>query len=116
MTCIDVEFLYPPALLFPNKGGHWTTKQKTMTKYRSDCHLIASQYSPEFSDNEIAAHFKIWTTRKNVDLDNVLAASKRGIDSFCKAWSVDDKMLNPITLERMGTQKGGKILITFSQK
>jgi hypothetical protein len=110
---MQIEIPYPPAKLSPNSGGNWRSKQAVMEKFRNDCYLIGKTNPATFNDGDIQM-VMLANMRENADLDNLLASCKRGIDSLCKAWVVDDKRLNPIVLVRAG--KGKKIILEFSQK
>lgn len=50
-------------------------------------------------------------TKRQPDLDNLLAACKHYLDGVALAMGIDDKRFRPITLDFGGVEKGGAVRI-----
>lgn len=107
-------FPYPPSKLNPNQASrlHWAAKIKTRNSYKLICYELAKKNIPFLPQGNI--HIEITfcpSTRRSFDMDNALAAFKAGLDGIAEAWGVNDKMFNPITIQRGEVIKDGCVKI-----
>lgn len=109
---------FPPKDLFPNRasGKHWGSLYKLKSDYRESSTWLAKSQLGDWKHNRnqivltLAFHMpdKRWR-----DADNCLAAAKAGIDGLADALMVNDRIFNPIIVQRILGEKPGKLIITL---
>jgi len=109
---------FPPKDLFPNRasGKHWGSLYKLKLDYRESSTWLAKSQLGDWKHNgnqivlTLAFHMpdKRWR-----DADNCLAAAKAGIDGLADALMVNDRIFNPIIVQRILGEKPGKLIITL---
>ena len=109
---------FPPKDLFPNRasGKHWGNLYKLKSDYRESSTWLAKSQLGDWKHNgnpivlTLAFHMpdKRWR-----DADNCLAAAKAGIDGLADAIMVNDRIFNPIIVQRILGEKPGKLIITL---
>ena len=109
---------FPPKDLFPNRssGKHWGSLYKLKSDYRESSTWLAKSQLGDWKHNgnqivlTLAFHMpdKRWR-----DADNCLAAAKAGIDGLADALMVNDRIFNPIIVQRILGEKPGKLIITL---
>lgn len=109
---------FPPKDLFPNRssGKHWGSLYKLKSDYRESSTWLAKSQLDDWKHNgnpivlTLAFHMpdKRWR-----DADNCLAAAKAGIDGLADALMVNDRIFNPIIVQRILGEKPGKLIITL---
>lgn len=109
---------FPPKDLFPNRssGKHWGSLYKLKSDYRESSTWLAKSQLGDWKHNgnpivlTLAFHMpdKRWR-----DADNCLAAAKAGIDGLADAIMVNDRIFNPIIVQRILGEKPGKLIITL---
>lgn len=109
---------FPPKDLFPNRssGKHWGSLYKLKSDYRESSTWLARSQLGDWKHNgnpivlTLAFHMpdKRWR-----DADNCLAAAKAGIDGLADAIMVNDRIFNPIIVQRILGEKPGKLIITL---
>ena len=109
---------FPPKDLFPNcaSGKHWGSLYKLKSDYRESSTWLAKSQLGDWKHNgnpivlTLAFHMpdKRWR-----DADNCLAAAKAGIDGLADALMVNDRIFNPIIVQRILGEKPGKLIITL---
>ena len=108
----------PPKDLVPNRasGKHWGSLYKLKSDYRESSTWLAKSQLGDWKHNgnpivlTLAFHMpdKRWR-----DADNCLAAAKAGIDGLADALMVNDRIFNPIIVQRILGEKPGKLIITL---
>lgn len=109
---------FPPKDLFPNRasGKHWGSLYKLKSDYRESSTWLAKSQLGDWKHNgnpivlTLTFHMpdKRWR-----DADNCLAAAKAGIDGLADALMVNDRIFNPIIVQRILGDKPGKLIITL---
>lgn len=111
-----VTLPWPPAPLKPNARAHWSVKAKAAAKYKRDC-LICCQAAGlrvlPWDSMHVAITFRPPSARR-ADLDNMLAATKSGLDGLSAATGVDDSRWT-LSLSKGAPMKGGAVLIEVSE-
>ena len=103
MRVITLE--YPNMALSPNRkhGKHWTTTQQAKKlAYEQGYYGAKMIYATDNPANEptpLKITF-VQSDKRKRDLDNLLSASKPVIDGIAKGMGIDDRLFEPITLER----------------
>ena len=103
--------------LKPNWSGHYMQKAKAKAIYRSECERITLNALHNYpggvsSFSTIKAKF-YKPNNRHMDLDNMLASIKSGIDGMCDALQINDKQFSTIVIEKSDTI-GGYIEIELS--
>lgn len=110
-----IKLPFPAPELFPNrKNGrshHGTAEAKA--KQRDDAFYLTKQaartYQVPTGHIPLSIVF-VEPTAHHRDLDNMLAASKAAIDGMAKALGVDDKVFQPVLIDRGGVQAPGAMI------
>ena len=85
-----IELPFPPATLNPNRKPHWAVKAKAFKKYKFQCFALLTQYRDELQGRAaFSIEFRPPDGRRR-DCDNLLAATKAGIDALSQVTGVDD--------------------------
>ena len=111
-----IDLPFPPAKLNPNARHHWTALVKVKEKYGQDCFTLANAarkraaWVPHKGDIPLTITYIVPDRRKR-DRDNLLAASKRGLDSVAKALGVDDSQFEPILIRREFGKRPGAMIV-----
>lgn len=118
----DIKFIlpFPPSKLSPNGRTHYMAKAKIAASYKSICKEYAEaslQHGVEFPESgKIPVSIMFYEPDKRTrDLDNMLSASKAGIDGMCEVIGVDDKRLRPVRYMDAGepSKKDARVEITL---
>ena len=111
-----IDLPFPPAKLNPNARHQWTALVKVKEKYGQDCFTLANAarkraaWVPHKGDIPLTITYIVPDRRKR-DRDNLLAASKRGLDSVAKALGVDDSQFEPILIRREFGKRPGAMIV-----
>lgn len=113
-----VALPYPPSELLPNKARtrHWASNGKVAADYKQDC-LTACREAGGVLDwcpdlpvmVELSFHRH---DKRHVDLDNLLAATKAGIDVISTFIGIDDKHFE-FTIRRGEVRKPSVVVVTI---
>jgi crossover junction endodeoxyribonuclease RusA len=101
-----IELDFPPAELFPNRaaGKHWGAVYKKKMDYKHICGILTIDQVKHRLQNPKSIALTL-TYRmpdgRHRDADNLLAASKAGLDAMAMALGVNDKIFEPITIRRV---------------
>lgn len=103
--------------LKPNWTGHYMQKAKSKAIYRAECEKITLKEMGAYpvgvsSFSTIKAKF-YKPNNRHMDLDNMLASIKSGIDGMCDALQINDKQFTTIIIEKSDSI-GGYIEIELS--
>jgi crossover junction endodeoxyribonuclease RusA len=92
----------PPKELSPNARIHWSKKVRFKNQQKDLGHALASRYAHEFTDaKSIAVSLIYYTkTKRSRDSDNLMASCKAIFDGIAMGLMVNDKIFNPITIDR----------------
>jgi crossover junction endodeoxyribonuclease RusA len=107
---------FPPSELMPNSknGKHWATTHKVKTQYKEDCFYLTKAEGKDFINDgkEIKVTLMYFMPdKRHRDVDNLLAASKAGLDGVAQALGVDDKHFQPISVYRFPGEKPGSLIV-----
>jgi Holliday junction resolvase RusA-like endonuclease len=93
--------------LKPNWSGHYMQKAKAKAIYRSECERITLNTMRDTwkASNKLRITF-YKPNNRHMDLDNMLASIKSGIDGMCDALQVNDKQFTEIILIKADTIGG----------
>lgn len=108
-----IELPWPPRSLWPNVAvrEHWTRKAKALKQYREDASLLCIIQRVPRMKAPVSARFTFCPPDKRArDLDNMLAATKAGIDSIAAHIGVDDQHWS-MTIARGEVRKGGAVVV-----
>jgi Holliday junction resolvase RusA-like endonuclease len=112
---MKIELDFPPADLFPNRsaGKHWGAVYATKSAYKEKCWwATAAQAEPLHNPKAIKLTLTyMMPDGRHRDVDNLLAASKAGLDAMAQVLTVNDKIFEPITVHRVYKCKPAKIVI-----
>lgn len=92
-----IDLPYPPPELLPNKSRtkHWGKNSGVAAKYKEDCRNACRDSGAQHDwCPDIPLMVKLTYHRhdkRHVDLDNLLAATKAGIDAVSDYIDLDDK-------------------------
>jgi crossover junction endodeoxyribonuclease RusA len=112
-----IKLDWPPKELHPNARVYFRTKAAVTKIYRKAAYERADWGNFFHADVESDIAVRIMfhpPDRRRRDLDNMLASIKAGIDGIADALCINDRLLNPITIERCEPVKGGRVLVTFA--
>lgn len=111
-----IELDFPPADLFPNRanGKHWGAVYKKKMDYKNVCGwaTVSQIKEPLQNPKSIALTLTyMMPDGRHRDVDNLLAASKAGLDAMAQALKVNDKLFEPITIHRMYKCNPAKLVV-----
>jgi len=105
---------WPPRDCSPNSRGHWAKTAKAKRAYRTACAWTAKSQGAGKLDAQalhIGLHF-IPPSRRHMDLDNMLASAKAGLDGLADVLGVDDSKWT-LTISRAPEGEiGGMVKVT----
>lgn len=108
-----VEVEWPDKVLNPNHKCHWAVKAKHRKFQSQEAWSQVWGFHP-ITRGKIALDITFHPpTRRSFDLDNALSSMKGALDGLAKAWKVDDKHFEPITIRRGEPVTNGKVLIKY---
>ena len=94
-----LTFPWYPKELNPNSSNHFHVKAKKKAIYKNECYWITKMAKiPKFDYKELHIIF-FKPNRRHMDLDNMLASMKSGLDGMCNALEMDDRCFKKITIE-----------------
>ncbi len=104
---------WPPAILSPNRTGHWKKKADARKKSKADAYYIAlSSPRPAIGAGNIPLKITFHPPgRRRHDADNLLSASKGMLDGLALAWGVDDVRFRPVTIDFGDIVKNGSTAV-----
>ena len=106
-----VTLPWPPKELSPNQRLHWSKVARAKKKYRADCAFVGAEL--QAPDGKLHAHFVFYPpTRRRIDLDNLVARMKSGIDGLADVMKVDDSQWR-MSFE-IAPETGGRVEVTIS--
>jgi hypothetical protein len=94
-----LTFPWFPKELNPNSSCHFHVKAKKKAIYKNECYWLtkmANLPKGEYTQLHIVFHKP---NRRHMDLDNMLASLKIGLDGMCAALEIDDRCFKKITIE-----------------
>ena len=101
---------WPSKELNPNSSNHFHVKAKKRAIYKNECFWLTKMANIPKSDyNEMHIIF-YKPNRRHMDLDNMLASMKSGLDGMCLALEIDDRCFKKITIE-ISENIGGMVKI-----
>ena len=110
-----IKLPFPDAELFPNRknGAHYRKTKEVKDKQRDDAFSLTKQaaraYQVPTGHIPLSIVF-VEPSAHHRDLDNMLAAAKAAIDGMAKALGVDDKVFQPVLIDRGGVQAPGAMI------
>jgi len=113
-----VELPYPPSGLLPNKARtrHWAGNGTIAADYKEDCltACLGASGSVDWCPDlpvmvELTFHRH---DKRHVDLDNLLAATKAGIDAIASYLKIDDKHFE-FTIRRGEVRKPSVVVVVI---
>lgn len=102
--------------LNPNSRCHFRKKAAAKAKQRGIFKILTKRFDipPETNIKTIITFYPPTGHRR--DLDNCLASLKSGIDGMCDKLNIDDRYLQPITIQWGDIVKHGEIKIELITK
>ena len=103
---------WPLKELSPNARVHYMAKAKAAQTYKEAC-WIQAKLACWAPDLDGSIHLKVTfypPSRRRMDLDNMLASIKHGLDGVAEAWGIDDTQFRPITVD-VANEIGGMVKI-----
>lgn len=115
-----IEFPYPDKSLMPNRknGSHWSKTKDAKVNAMNEAFWITKQAVKafKFKQEKLALTITyIQNDKRHRDLDNLLAGSKAILDGMAKALGVDDKLFEPITIQRGYNKLKNSTIIELTQ-
>jgi crossover junction endodeoxyribonuclease RusA len=87
-------------------------------KYREDCFYLTKHSGNEFIVDDEAIRVTLMymmPDKRHRDVDNLLAASKAGLDGVAEALGVDDNQFQPICVYRFPGEKPGLLIVQLEK-
>lgn len=111
---------FPPSELMPNNknGKHWGATHAVKKKYREDCFYLTKHMGKDFIDDGEAIRVTLiylMPDKRQRDVDNLLAASKAGLDGVAEALGVNDSQFQPISVYRFPGEKPGLLIVQLEK-
>ena len=110
-----IELDFPPADLFPNRanGKHWGSVYAKKKAYKEACQWATkAQIRPLEASKRIALTLTyLMPDGRHRDVDNLLAASKAGLDGMAEVLGVNDKIFEPLTVKRVYKAPAAKLIV-----
>jgi crossover junction endodeoxyribonuclease RusA len=113
------EFMlpFPPTQLSPNARLHWAKVSKWKKAYKHACweQVLLQKVQVDQGDCklklELVFHRPI---KRSMDLDNLLARMKSGLDGVCLGLKIDDKRFDPVVVS-IADEVGGFVMVKISK-
>jgi Holliday junction resolvase RusA-like endonuclease len=105
-----LTFPWYPKELSPNSSCHFHVKAKKKAIYKELCYWTTKEANIPKSDYKELHIIFYKPNRRHMDLDNMLASIKSGLDGMCNALEMDDRCFKKITIE-IAKDIGGMINI-----
>lgn len=106
-----IELPFPPSTLNPNHRPHWAVKARAFKAYKFQCFAVLSQFRSELQGRAVFAIEFCPPDARRRDADNLLAASKAGIDALSEVTGVDDSKFC-FTIRMGEPRKGGVVVVS----
>jgi crossover junction endodeoxyribonuclease RusA len=94
-----LSFPWYPKELNPNSSCHFHVKAKKKAIYKNECYWLTKMANIPKSDYKELHIIFYKPNKRHMDLDNMLASIKSGLDGMCLALEIDDRCFKKITLE-----------------
>ena len=94
-----LTFPWYPKELSPNSNCHYQVKAKHKAIYKELCYWLTKEAKIPKADYKEMHIVFYKPNRRHMDLDNMLASIKSGLDGMCLALELDDRCFKKITLE-----------------
>lgn len=105
---------WPPRACSPNMRTHWAVLSVAKKKYKKDCFNLTKEAVIKVPTKPFM-HVQIYPpSKRRMDIDNVWASCKSGLDGMAQALGIDDSIFRDYRLTMMD-QVGGMVKITFSE-
>ena len=101
---------WPSKELNPNSCNHFHVKAKKRAIYKNECFWLTKMANIPKSDYKEMHIIFYKPNRRHMDLDNMLASMKSGLDGMCLALEIDDRCFKKITIE-ISENIGGMVKI-----
>ena len=101
---------WPSKELNPNFSNHFHVKAKKRAIYKNECFWLTKMANIPKSDYKEMHIIFYKPNRRHMDLDNMLASMKSGLDGMCLALEIDDRCFKKITIE-ISENIGGMVKI-----
>jgi len=105
-----LTFAWPYKELNPNSSAHFQVKAKKKAIYKNDCYYLTKMANIPKADYKEMHIIFYKPNRRYMDLDNMLASMKSGLDGMCMALEIDDRCFKKITIE-VAENIGGMVKI-----
>jgi Holliday junction resolvase RusA-like endonuclease len=105
-----LTFPWYPKELNPNSSCHYHEKAKKKAIYKDICFWTTKEAKIQKGDYRELSIVFYKPNRRWMDLDNMLASIKSGLDGMCLALEMDDRCFTKITVE-IGQEIAGMIKI-----
>ena len=105
-----LTFAWPYKELNPNSSAHFQVKAKKKAIYKNDCYYLTKMANIPKADYKEMHIIFYKPNRRYMDLDNMLASMKSGLDGMCEALEMDDRCFKKITIE-VAENIGGMVKI-----
>lgn len=99
-----------PKELNPNSSCHFHVKAKKKAIYKNECYWLTKMANIPKADYKELSIIFYKPNKRYMDLDNMLASIKSGLDGMCLALEIDDRVFKKITIE-IAENIGGMIKI-----
>lgn len=96
--------------LNPNSSAHYHVKAKHKAIYKELCFWLTKESKIPTGDYKELHIVFYKPNRRHMDLDNMLASIKSGLDGMCLALEIDDRCFKKITIE-ISKDIGGMVKI-----
>ena len=101
---------WPSKELNPNSSNHFHVKAKKRAIYKNEGFWLTKMANIPKSDYKEMHIIFYKPNRRHMDLDNMLASMKSGLDGMCLALEIDDRCFKKITIE-ISENIGGMVKI-----
>jgi len=94
-----LTFPFPTKELNPNSTCHFHVKAKKRAIYKNEVYWLTKMANIPKADYKEMHIIFYKPNRRHMDLDNMLASMKSGLDGMCEALEMDDRCFKKITIE-----------------
>ena len=117
---LKFDLPWPDSSLGPNrmKGTHWAAAHKAKTSARETAFTLTKIAKKGYTAPAGELSLKLVFVQPNktrMDLDNLLASMKSGLDGVAAALRIDDVVFMPITISREYGSKPGCVRVIIDE-
>lgn len=109
---LELRLPFPAKELSPNARLHWAKVAKVKKAHRAEAYYTALPFRGIYTgDEKLRLELTFFKpTRRAMDMDNLLARMKAGLDGIADGLGINDRIFDPVVVS-VSDQTGGYVLI-----